>query len=114
MQVALLAGGICAAFGPAYAHTALRLLYGEARASAPGAAGALAAYSAYVLVMALNGITEAFVHAVAGTRQLMQVRRERSAQARTGARSCDARRARGWRPGDCDALPARSRRAPWR
>ena len=72
LKVALLVGLLSAAFAPAYAFTALRLLYGEAKASAEGAAAALAAYGAYVAAMALNGTTEAFVHAVAAPTQLLQ------------------------------------------
>ncbi|KAL4452468.1 hypothetical protein ABPG75_008130 [Micractinium tetrahymenae] len=63
--VALLA----AAFGPAYSHLALLLLYGKrwANTEAPLALGL---YSQYLVLLSANGILEAFVHSVASERQL--------------------------------------------
>ncbi|KAG2446862.1 hypothetical protein HYH02_008019 [Chlamydomonas schloesseri] len=62
-------GLAAAAFGPAYAYTLLRLVYGT-RWSETEAPAVLAAYSVYVLLLALNGIGEAFVHAVLDARGL--------------------------------------------
>jgi oligosaccharide translocation protein RFT1 len=66
-----LLGGLAAAFGPAFAHLALLLLYG-ARWAGSGAPAALALYSWYVALLAVNGILEAFVHAVADRGQLLR------------------------------------------
>lgn len=62
-------GLLAAAFGPAYSHLALLLLYG-ARWAGTGAPAALGLYSQYLALLAANGILEAFVHAVADARQL--------------------------------------------
>ncbi|KAG2427588.1 hypothetical protein HXX76_012242 [Chlamydomonas incerta] len=62
-------GLAAAAFGPAYAYTLLRLVYGT-RWSETEAPAVLAAYSVYVLLLSLNGIGEAFVHAVLDARGL--------------------------------------------
>lgn len=56
------------AFGPAYTYAALRLAYGE-RWSETAAPVALGAYCPLILLLALNGILEAFVHAVARSRR---------------------------------------------
>ncbi|KAG2486826.1 hypothetical protein HYH03_014509 [Edaphochlamys debaryana] len=62
-------GLAAAAFGPAYAYCLLRLAYGL-RWSESGAPLVLAAYSGYVLLVAMNGMAEAFVHAVLDARGL--------------------------------------------
>ena len=54
-------------FGPAYTYLLLRLLYGL-RWSETEAPRALATYCVYILLLAVNGILEAFVHAVAESR----------------------------------------------
>ena len=61
------AGLLAAAFGPAYTYMLLRLVYGQ-RWSETEAPQALAAYCLYILLLAVNGIFEAFVHAVADSR----------------------------------------------
>ena len=61
------AGLLAAAFGPAYTYMLLRLVYGQ-RWSETEAPRALAAYCLYILLLAVNGIFEAFVHAVADSR----------------------------------------------
>ena len=61
------AGLLAAAFGPAYTYMLLRLVYGQ-RWSETEAPRALAAYCLYILLLAVNGIFEAFVHAVAESR----------------------------------------------
>lgn len=62
------AGLLAVAFGPAYSHLLLRVAYGQ-RWSNTGAPAALAAYCPYILLLAANGILEAFVHAVASARR---------------------------------------------
>jgi oligosaccharide translocation protein RFT1 len=57
-------GGLSACFGPAYAYSALRILYGEKWATSDAPA-ALGLYSMYVALLALNGTLEAFLHGVA-------------------------------------------------
>lgn len=67
-----LLGSVAAAFGPAYSYVALYALYGQ-RWAASGASTALGMYSQYIALLALNGILEAFVHASADAKDLMQV-----------------------------------------
>ena len=62
------AGLLAVAFGPAYSYLLLRVAYGQ-RWSDTGAPAALAAYCPYILLLAANGILEAFVHAVASARR---------------------------------------------
>lgn len=62
-------GLLAAAFGPAYSHLALLLLYGKRWADTE-APLALGLYSQYLVLLAANGILEAFVHSVASERQL--------------------------------------------
>ena len=52
------------AFGPSYAYLLLRLLYGR-RWSDTEAAAALGWYCPYIALLAVNGITEAYLHATA-------------------------------------------------
>ena len=61
------AGLLAVSFGPAYTYMLLRLMYGL-RWSETEAPRALAAYCLYILLLAFNGILEAFVHAVAESR----------------------------------------------
>ena len=61
------AGLLAVSFGPAYTYMLLRLLYGL-RWSETEAPRALATYCVYILLLAVNGILEAFVHAVAESR----------------------------------------------
>ncbi|WIA16227.1 hypothetical protein OEZ85_012938 [Tetradesmus obliquus] len=60
--VALL-GLLAVTFGPCYSYTLLRMVYGQ-RWSESEAPFVLGCYTAYLLLLAVNGITEAFVHAV--------------------------------------------------
>ncbi len=64
-----LVGLVAAAFGPAYSHLALLLLYGRRWADTE-APLALGLYSQYLVLLAANGCLEAFVHSVANARQL--------------------------------------------
>ena len=50
--------------GPQYAQLALQLLYGKRWAETEGASAALGGFAAMVAFLAVNGITEAFAHAV--------------------------------------------------
>ena len=59
---------LAVAFGPAYTYVVLRTAYGQ-RWSETDAPQALGVYCAYILLLAVNGILEAFVHAVARSRQ---------------------------------------------
>jgi oligosaccharide translocation protein RFT1 len=61
------AGLLAVAFGPAYTYVVLRTAYGQ-RWSETDAPQALGVYCAYILLLAVNGILEAFVHAVARSR----------------------------------------------
>ncbi|KAF8057727.1 r [Scenedesmus sp. PABB004] len=58
-----LLGLLAVSFGPWYSWLALRLVYGPAWA-ATEAPFVLACYTCYLLALAVNGITEAFVHGV--------------------------------------------------
>ena len=64
-------GLLFACFGSQYTHMLLRILYGEtwSETSAPST---LSWYCVYVLFMALNGITEAFVHGIADQSTLLK------------------------------------------
>ncbi len=63
------AGLVFVAFGPAYSFLALHTLYG-ARWSSTAAPAALSAYCLYVLLLAVNGISEAFVFSAISPSQL--------------------------------------------
>ncbi|KAK9822173.1 hypothetical protein WJX81_005195 [Elliptochloris bilobata] len=69
VRTVTIVGLFSVAFGPAYCQLLLRLAYGE-RWAATGAPAALAAYCPYILLLAVNGILEAFVHAVATPHEL--------------------------------------------
>lgn len=62
-------GLFAAGFGPANSWLALRLLY-SLRWASTAAPAALGAYCPYILLLAVNGILEAFVHATSNSRQL--------------------------------------------
>lgn len=64
MKLVNLVGLLFVAFGPSYSFLLLHILYGP-RWSHGEAPSALAYYCVYILALALNGITEAFLHAVA-------------------------------------------------
>ncbi|TYZ65497.1 hypothetical protein PybrP1_008068 [[Pythium] brassicae (nom. inval.)] len=65
-------GFVFACFGVNYAHTLVLLLYGAEKARL-GVSDALAVYCVYILFLGLNGICEAFVHAVGSAAQLMRL-----------------------------------------
>ena len=69
LKAVVVVGSVCAAFGPGYSFTAVHLLYGG-RYSGTEMPRVLAWYSAYILFMAVNGVSEAFLHASSSVRQL--------------------------------------------
>ncbi|CAI5469364.1 unnamed protein product [Closterium sp. Yama58-4] len=64
-------GLIFVAFGPPFSYSLFSLLYGPTW-TATEAPLSLACYCPYIMALALNGTTEAFVHAVLSERQLAQ------------------------------------------
>lgn len=69
LKLVCLIGLIFATFGPSYSYVLLRILYGR-KWSDGEASTALACYCFYVMMLALNGTTEAFLHAVVTKGQL--------------------------------------------
>jgi len=63
-RVMSLIGMVFVTFGPSYSHLLLHLLYGNKWSNEFEAAPTLGVYCMFVGVVAVNGITEAFVHAV--------------------------------------------------
>jgi len=70
LKVAILLGLIVGLNGPQYSQLALRILYGNRWAEADGATAALACFAVMISILAVNGITEAFVHAVMTPKEL--------------------------------------------
>ena len=72
LKLVLLFAGICVAFGPSYSFTLLWFSYGRkwALTEAPRI---LNVYCFYISAMALNGVTEAFMHATADEKALKQI-----------------------------------------
>ncbi|KAK2975810.1 hypothetical protein RJ640_022827 [Escallonia rubra] len=69
LKLVLLIGLVVMAFGPSYSYSLIRLLYGQ-KWSDGEASTALRYYCLYVIVLAMNGTSEAFLHAVATENQL--------------------------------------------
>ncbi|KNA09795.1 hypothetical protein SOVF_150180 [Spinacia oleracea] len=69
LKLVLLIGLIFVSFGPSYSYSLLRLLYGQ-KWSDGEASTALRYYCLYITFLALNGTSEAFLHAVADEKQL--------------------------------------------
>ncbi|XP_051124143.1 uncharacterized protein LOC127246681 isoform X2 [Andrographis paniculata] len=69
LKLVLLIGLVVIAFGPSYSYSLIRLLYGR-KWSDGEASVALQYYCIYVIVLAMNGTSEAFLHAVASESQL--------------------------------------------
>lgn len=67
----VLAGLLATTFGPSNSYLLLHILYGP-KYSATAAPLALALYSPYILLLAVNGVLESFVHAVASGAELWQ------------------------------------------
>lgn len=69
LKLVLLIGLVVMAFGPSYSYSLIRLLYGQ-KWSDGEASTALQYYCFYVIVLAMNGTSEAFLHAVATENQI--------------------------------------------
>ncbi|XP_002510976.2 protein RFT1 homolog isoform X2 [Ricinus communis] len=69
LKLVLLIGLVFMAFGPSYSYSLIRLLYGN-KWSDGEASTALQYYCLYIIVLAMNGTSEAFLHAVATEKQL--------------------------------------------
>lgn len=71
LKLVCLLGLLFVTFGPSYSYVLLRILYGR-KWSDGEASIALSYYCIYVMMLALNGTTEAFLHAVVTKGQLAQ------------------------------------------
>ncbi|CAL5072696.1 unnamed protein product [Urochloa decumbens] len=71
LKLIMLIGLVIISFGPSYSYTLLKLLYGE-RHSDREAPVILRFYCFYIISLAMNGTSEAFLHAVANENQLKQ------------------------------------------
>ncbi|EXC13931.1 Protein RFT1-like protein [Morus notabilis] len=69
LKLVLLIGLVFMAFGPGYSYSLIRLLYGQ-KWSDGEASKALQYYCLYIIVLAMNGTSEAFLHAVADENQI--------------------------------------------
>ncbi|KAK7259785.1 hypothetical protein RIF29_25399 [Crotalaria pallida] len=69
LKLVLLIGLVFIAFGPSYSYSLIRLLYGK-KWSDGEATTALRYYCFFIIVLAMNGTSEAFMHAVATESQL--------------------------------------------
>uniref|UniRef100_A0A1J3D0X8 Protein RFT1 homolog n=1 Tax=Noccaea caerulescens TaxID=107243 RepID=A0A1J3D0X8_NOCCA len=69
LKLVILIGLIFMAFGPSYSYSLIRLLYGE-KWSDGEASSALQFYCIYIIALAMNGTSEAFLHAVGTENQL--------------------------------------------
>ncbi|PSR93324.1 hypothetical protein CEY00_Acc27936 [Actinidia chinensis var. chinensis] len=69
LKLVLLIGLVVMAFGPSYSYSLIRLLYGQ-KWSDGEASTALRYFCLYVVALAMNGTSEAFLHAVATENQL--------------------------------------------
>ncbi|GMP24023.1 hypothetical protein CsSME_00001428 [Camellia sinensis var. sinensis] len=69
LKLVLLIGLVVMAFGPSYSYSLIRLLYGQ-KWSDGEASTALQYYCLYVITLAMNGTSEAFLHAVATENQI--------------------------------------------
>lgn len=71
LKLVLLIGMVVISFGPSYSYSLIRILYGR-KWSDGEASTALQYYCLYVIVLAMNGTSEAFLHAIATENQLKQ------------------------------------------
>ncbi|XP_068662612.1 uncharacterized protein [Aristolochia californica] len=69
LKLVILIGLVVAAFGPSYSYCLIRLLYGG-KWSDGEAPNVLRYYCLYVIVLAMNGTSEAFLHAAANEKEL--------------------------------------------
>jgi len=70
VKLASLGGLVVAAYGSNYSYLLIRILYGTQWSDNTDASSVLGLYSVYVLILAVNGITEAFVHSMSTAAQL--------------------------------------------
>lgn len=71
VKTVLLLGLFSASFGPSFSYTLIKIVYGS-RWSETEAPTVLACYSIYIVLLAVNGVTEAFIHAVLDSKGLQQ------------------------------------------
>uniref|UniRef100_A0A453G3N3 Protein RFT1 homolog n=1 Tax=Aegilops tauschii subsp. strangulata TaxID=200361 RepID=A0A453G3N3_AEGTS len=71
LKLITLIGLVVISFGPSYSYTLLNLLYGR-RYSDGEATAVLRFYCVYIIFLAMNGTSEAFLHSVANESQLKQ------------------------------------------
>ncbi|KAI0488271.1 hypothetical protein KFK09_028099 [Dendrobium nobile] len=71
LKLVSLIGLAAIAFGPSYSYCLIRLLYGK-KWSDGQASTVLSCYCFYIISLAVNGTSEAFLHAVANESQLIQ------------------------------------------
>ena len=71
VKTVLLLGLFSASFGPSFSYSLIRVVYGS-KWSETEAPVVLAGYSIYIVLLAVNGITEAFIHAVLDSKGLQQ------------------------------------------
>ncbi|XP_062187184.1 uncharacterized protein LOC133890704 isoform X1 [Phragmites australis] len=71
LKLIMLIGLVVISFGPSYSYTLLKLLYGEKHSDGE-ASVILRYYCFYIISLAMNGTSEAFLHAVANENQLKQ------------------------------------------
>ncbi|XP_073358569.1 uncharacterized protein [Aegilops tauschii subsp. strangulata] len=71
LKLITLIGLVVISFGPSYSYTLLNLLYGR-RYSDGEATAVLRYYCVYIIFLAMNGTSEAFLHSVANENQLKQ------------------------------------------
>ena len=75
LRAAAIFGGLFLAFGPPYSWLLLRLLYGTKWTTGTNAPTLLGAYCLHVMMMAINGIGEAYVNATATEAELTRLSR---------------------------------------
>ena len=75
LRAAAIFGGLFLAFGPPYSWLLLRLLYGTKWTTGTNAPTLLGAYCLHVMMMAINGIGEAYVNATATEAELTKLSR---------------------------------------
>ncbi|EFC38608.1 predicted protein [Naegleria gruberi] len=73
LKASILIGCVFAFFGPAYSHTLIYLLYGDQWANNTEAPQILSIYCFYIFFMALNGISEAFIHALSDRKEIIKL-----------------------------------------
>ncbi|PKA53251.1 hypothetical protein AXF42_Ash009981 [Apostasia shenzhenica] len=71
LKLVLLTGLVAIAFGPSYSYCLIRLLYGK-KWSDGQAPRILRYYCLYIITLAMNGTSEAFLHAAANENQLIK------------------------------------------